>query len=80
VEQFVRTRASAWLERREHGDVAVRRRVASDRWLDQWCGYAAIEPDAQRGTGSFGCECDRPGCMQQVAVPFGAPARPLLAH
>ncbi len=61
VEQFVRTRASEWLERLDHGDVAVRRRVANDRWLDQWRRYAAVEPRARHGTSTFGCACDRPG-------------------
>jgi len=45
----------------------------------------ACDPDQAhgnrvRGDSTFGCECDCPGCMEQVAVPFGVPARPLLAH
>jgi hypothetical protein len=80
VEAFVRTWAADWIARCDHGDVARRRRDENDRWLDQWCRYAAVEPLARRGTRQLACECRRNGCLEQVEVAFGAWQRPFLGH
>jgi len=81
VDAFVRRHAAEWLRREDHGDVAARRRNANDRHVDQLRRYAAVEPRARELVLELACECDRPGCVADVAVTLGeAESRPPRAH
>jgi len=75
VERVVTTHAHEWVVRKDHGDVAARRRDENDRLADQWRRYAAVEPRARDLTFDFACECGRPGCTDLVAVTFDEAAR-----
>ncbi len=79
VDAFVREHARDWVARADRGDVASRRRDENARRLDQWRRYAEHEPRAREGTVELACECDRPGCVETVAVPFGS-SGPFVGH
>jgi hypothetical protein len=81
VDAFVRRHAADWLARDDRGDVAARRRNANERHVDQVRRYAAVEPRARALVLELACECDRPGCVEDVALTLSeAESRPLLAH
>jgi hypothetical protein len=84
IEAFVREHADHWIRSDDRGDVAVRRRLENEQYLEQWRRYAEHEPRAREGQFHFACECDQPGCPELVPLTYADALahrpEPFLAH